>query len=234
MILFCDVETTGVEAVDRVCAVGLAYEDQTHSEIIQPPRKIPPAASAIHHITNEMAKEAVSFENSISLERLNRLNTAESIWVSHNAPFDLSMLQKEGFIWQGEVIDTLKCSKALMNDLDGYSLQFLRYECRLYRQEKALFEKYGLIPFPHHPLSDVLHTRLLFEYLEELAPVEELIRLSQERLLLVRLPFGKYASRAIEEIVSQDPGYLRWMLDTLMDLDEDLRYSIDYHLRRSV
>jgi DNA polymerase-3 subunit epsilon/exodeoxyribonuclease X len=48
---------------------------------------------------------------------------------------------------------------------------------------------------------------------------------------LTRLPFGKYAKRRIEEIALKDAAYLKWMLDSLMDMDEDLRYSIEHHLR---
>jgi DNA polymerase-3 subunit epsilon/exodeoxyribonuclease X len=29
----------------------------------------------------------------------------------------------------------------------------------------------------------------------------------------------------------KDPAYLKWMLESLMDMDEDLRYSIEYYLR---
>lgn len=231
MLIFLDTETTGLEVKDRICATGFVDEEHTHFELIHPGKKIPPAASAVHHITNEMVKEAPSFANSLTYEKLRTANSADNTFVSHNAPFDLAMLQKEGIAWQGSVIDTLKCSKALMDDLEGYSLQFLRYELRLYRTEKEVFESYGVKIEPHHPLSDALHTRMVLEYLLDLADVEQLIEISRSQVLLTRLPFGKYAKKRIEEIALKDPGYLKWMCDSLMDMDEDLRYSIDYYLR---
>ncbi len=231
MLVFFDTETTGLEIKDRICAVGMIADEIFHSELINPGKKIPPHASAIHHITNEMVKDSPSFAQSISAEQFISLNTAENILVSHNAPFELSMLEKEGITWQGSVIDTLKCSKSLMDDLEGYSLQFLRYELRLYREEEAVFKAHNLPIIAHHPLSDALHTKMVLEYLLDLADIERLIEISKSYVLLARLPFGKYAKKRIEEIALKDPGYLKWMVESLMDMDEDLRYSIDYYLR---
>lgn len=230
MLIFIDTETTGVDVKDRICALGMIAEDTTHFELIHPGKKIPPQASAIHHITNEMVKESPSFPVSNSAEKLKALNIPENILVSHNAPFELSMLQKEGISWQGDVIDTLKCAKSLMDDLDGYSLQFLRYELRLYRDEERIFEKFGISILPHHPLSDALHTQMVLDYLLELADIQQLIEISKSHVLLSRLPFGKYAKKRIEEIALKDPGYLKWMVESLMDMDEDLRYSIEHYL----
>lgn len=230
MLIFLDTETTGVEAKDRICALGIIDDEATHFELINPGKKIPPAASAIHQITNEMVGDAPSFSQSIGAEKLKTLNTSETILVSHNAPFELSMLEKEGVTWQGGVIDTLKCSKSLMDDLEGYGLQFLRYELRLYRDEAEVFESFGIPIIPHHALSDALHTKMVLEYLLDLADIERLIEISKSHVLLTRLPFGKYAKKRIEEIALKDPGYLKWMVESLMDMDEDLRYSIEHYL----
>jgi len=231
MVIFLDTETTGLEIKDRICALGMIVEGMSHFELINPGKKIPPSASAIHHITNEMVRDAPSFSQSISAEQLKSLNTPDNILVSHNAPFELSMLEKEGIAWQGRVIDTLKCSKSLMDDLEGYSLQFLRYELRLYREEERVFKEAGITITPHHALSDALHTQMILDYLLDLAEMDRLIEISKSHVLLSRLPFGKYAKKRIEEIALKDPGYLKWMVESLMDMDEDLRYSIDYYLR---
>ena len=231
MLIFFDTETTGLEVNDRLCSIGLIEGNEVHYELINPLKKVPPSASAIHHITNEMLKEAPVFSASKSYEKLIELNHPETVIVSHNAPFDLAMLQKEGIAWQGRVIDTLKCSKSLMDDLEGYSLQFLRYELRLYRHEAEIFSDYGVEIVPHHPVSDALHAKMIYEYLLDLADEERLIEISKSHVLLTRLPFGKYAKKRIEEIALKDAAYLKWMLDSLMDMDEDLRYSIEHHLR---
>lgn len=231
MVIFLDTETTGLHSGDRICAIGFVGEGEVHFEIINPLKKIPPATSAIHHITNEMVIDAPVFNVSKSYGKFHDYNTVETILVSHNAPFDLAMLEKEGILWQGKVVDTLKCAKALMDDLEGYGLQFLRYELRLYRQEVDYFGEYGVAILPHHPLSDALHTKMVYEYLLDLADKEQLVLLSNQRLLLTRLPFGKYAQKRIETIALKDPRYLQWMVESLVDLDEDLRYSIEHYLR---
>lgn len=230
MRVVIDTETTGLEEADRICSIALVMGTGIHYELINPLKKIPPKASAIHHITNEMVKEAPVFERSEAREWLHRINSPQAVLISHNAPFELGMLQKEGITWQGEVIDTLKCAQSLMDDLEGYGLQYLRYELRLYRQEKPFFERFGAPIAPHHALSDALHTQMVYEYLLDLADERRLIEISQNRVLLSRLPFGKYAKKRIEEIALKDPSYLRWMLESLMDMDEDLRYSIEHYV----
>lgn len=231
MTIVLDTETTGLELKDRICALGLVMNDKIHYELIHPGKKIPPEASAIHHITNEMVQDSPSFALSKSHELIQSFNRTEHTLVSHNAPFDLAMLQKEGITWQGEIVDTLKCSKALMDDLEGYGLQFLRYELRLYRQEEDFFNPFGVNPTAHNALSDALHTKMVYEYLLDLASHEKLVELSQARLLLSRLPFGKYAKKRIETVALKDPAYLKWMVESLMEMDEDLRYSIEYYMR---
>ena len=62
--------------------------------------------------------------------------------------------------------------------------------------------------------------------------VDDLVNMSKNHVLVYRLPFGKYAKKRIEEIAIKDPSYLHWMLDSMMELEEDLRYSIDYFLRK--
>jgi len=54
--------------------------------------------------------------------------------------------------------------------------------------------------------------------------------LTFKNVLLEKLEFGKYANRYIEEVVSIDRAYLEWMISNIQDLDEDLKYSINYYL----
>jgi DNA polymerase-3 subunit epsilon/exodeoxyribonuclease X len=102
-------------------------------------------------------------------------------------------------------------------------LQVLRYELKLYKKEDKDIVS-------HHALGDAKIVKLLYEYLLEMVSLEEMQSLSFKKVLLQKLEFGKYAGRYIEEIVSQERGYLEWMLHNIVDLDEDLRYSISYYL----
>ncbi len=232
---YIDVETTGVGAKDRLCSIGMIIENGTsrvHAELIAPGRKVPPEAMAIHHITNEMLENAPAFEASEAAKLLASVNAPDTVLVGHNLAFDLQMLYKEGVTWRGGMIDTLKAAKHLLGgEIDRFSLQYLRYELRLYRTERTAAEALGIEIRPHHALSDALHTKLLHRALNEMADDERLMELTNEQALMHKLTFGKYAGKYIEDIARRDPRYLEWMLASLTDLDADLQYSIEHYLR---
>ncbi len=232
MLIYLDLETTGLEEADRICSLGLIIQSeddvQTYEELIKPSRKIRPEAMAVHHITNEMLKEAPSFNDAKIVARLQELNSDENILVAHNISFDLAMLAKEGFFWKGGVIDTLKCSRHLIDEIDRFSLQFLRYELGLYRREVKESEALGLELKAHSALSDAFHVRLLHQYLNAITDDAKLMELTIEPVLIKKFAFGKYKEHYLEEIAMNDAGYLRWMLDQA--IDEDLEYSIKHYL----
>ncbi len=233
MLIYLDLETTGLEEADRICSLGLIVKKQddyqADEEFIKPSRKIRPEAMAVHHITNEMVKEASSFDDAKVVARLQEFNSDENILVAHNISFDLAMLAKEGFFWKGGVIDTLKCSRHLIDEIDRFSLQFLRYELGLYRSEEKEAATLGLELKAHSALSDALHVRLLHQYLNAIVDDEKLMELTIEPVLIKKFVFGKYKDHYLEEVVMNDAGYLRWMLDQA--IDEDLEYSIKHYLQ---
>ncbi len=234
MLIYIDVETTGLEANDRVCAIGLIVFDETvlcYKELIKAPKKVRSEACALHHITDEMLKDKKDFENSSIKTVLQKYNNTETILVGHNISFDLSMLKKEGFVFVGSIIDTLKCTRALIEECEQFSLQYLRYELKLYRDEKKLADELGVELQAHEVLSDALHVKLLHHYLNEMADDEKLQELSTNPVLLQKLNFGKYKGQFIEEIVINDNAYLQWLLKSVETLDEDMRYSIEYHMK---
>ncbi|RLA71532.1 MAG: 3'-5' exonuclease [Epsilonproteobacteria bacterium] len=235
MLIYLDLETTGLEKNDRLCSVGCIAVDgdttQTFSELIKPPKKIRPEASAIHHISNEMVKEASLFKKSDIAQWLQEHNNVDNILICHNIDFDLKMLEKEGFVWQGGMIDTLKCTKHLIQEIDRFALQYLRYELRLYKTEDEAAEKMGITLQAHTALSDAFHVMALHHYLSDIADDDVLQELTQECALVTKFNFGKYSGRYIEEIARHDSGYLEWMLENMFDMDSDLRYSVKYYLK---
>ena len=232
MLIFLDLQTTGVEANDMICAISLLYEENLVSEYINEGKKIPALASSIHNVTNEMIKESVAFTESVAFEILQQFNNDENTLVIHNAIFCLEKLLSHSLSWKGGVVDTSRVSKHLIPECEFFSLNFLRYELKLYKEEERLKNEYGIkyALFAHDVKSDVIITKLLFEYLQEMATLQKMQELSFSKVLLEKLPFGKYQGRYIEEIVQLDGNYLQWMLQ-LHDLDEDLRYSLEYYLK---
>lgn len=228
MLIFLDTETTGLEKSDKIVSIALVIvEDEKITakiDLINEGKKIPPKASSINHITNEMIQGKPELQESETFKLLKLNNIYDTTLISHNIKFDLEMLTRAcGFIWQGKIIDTLRVSKHLMPDCEEFSLQYLRYELKLYKNEKEKI-------IAHEALSDARVIKQLYESLLELTSQEEMYELSVKNVLMNKFVFGKYAGRYIEEISMLDRGYLEWMLNNIVDLDEDLRYSIEYYL----
>jgi DNA polymerase-3 subunit epsilon/exodeoxyribonuclease X len=55
--------------------------------------------------------------------------------------------------------------------------------------------------------------------------------LTFENILLDKFKFGKYAGEYIQDVVERDHSYTNWLLNMVPDLDDDLRYTIDYYLK---
>ena len=234
MLIYLDVETTGLAEGDRICALGAigveADRVSVCGELIHPQQKIRADSMMIHHITNEMVKQESTFDKSSVLPWLQERNHSDHTLVLHHSSFDMTMLQKEGFVWQGKIIDTLRCTQHLIPDCDQFSLQFLRYELQLYKTEESMATSLGITIQPHHALSDALHVKLLYEYLRALADENTLLLLTQTPVLIQKFPFGKYQGRYIEEIVMYDSGYVQWLRQQLDETQEDLHHSLDYYL----
>jgi len=237
MLIFLDLETTGLEYEDKICSIGIigvrdSGEITIFYELINEGKKIPPKASSINHITNEMIKNKPTFKDTQSFKFLMEQNQASSTIVVHNAKFDMEKLSLSGFEFVGNVIDTLRSVKHLIPECELFSLQVLRYELKLYKKEDDELQKCGIKDalVAHNALSDALVVKLLFEYLLEISSFEEMKELSQKKVLLDKFGFGKYQGRYIEDIAMNDSSYLIWMLN-LEDLDEDMRYSIEYYLQ---
>ena len=237
MLIFLDLETTGLESGDKICSIGIigVRDDEIISiyELVNEGKKISPKASSINHITNEMIKAKQPLKESRAWNFLKEHNNEDATMIAHNVNFDIKMLLGAGFIWQGKIVDTLRGTKHLIPECEQFSLQFLRYELKLYQNEKKEAEVCSLQESnlsAHNALSDALCVKLLYDYLREMRSHEELIELSFKNVLLEKFDFGKYSGRYIEEISMIDRGYLEWMLSNIPDLDEDLKYSINRYL----
>jgi DNA polymerase-3 subunit epsilon len=118
---FVDVETTGLHAAtgDRVCEIALLRIEQEREvarfvSLVQPGRPMTPAASAVNGITDAMLVDAPAFA-ALRPQVLALLQS--SVFVAHNAPFDLRFLRHE-FRAAGDtlpdlpVVDTLALAQA--------------------------------------------------------------------------------------------------------------------------
>lgn len=234
MLIFLDTETTGLSEEDFICSISYVDNDSFGYELVNEGKKISAEASSIHHITNEMIKGKKNFKDSTIYEYLQKNNNEENILVGHNIPFDLQKLKQSGFIWKGAIIDTLKVTKHLIPECEGFSLQLLRYELQLYKDEIKLLEEYGIKDalVAHNALSDALVVKLLFLYLQDIVSVERMQELTYKEVLLEKFSFGKHKGKYIEEVCINDISYVQWLLGN--SDDEDIKYSVNYYLQGNV
>lgn len=239
MLIFLDLETTGLDSSDKICSMGLISVDKnkvvSKYELVNEGKKISSKASSINHITNEMIKGKPPLKESDAWKFLQEHNNENSTIIAHNASFDLKMLNACGFKWHGKIIDTLRATKHLIPECEHFSLQFLRYELKLYKNEKKEALKCSLPMvenefIAHNALADALYVKLLYDYLLDMKTDNELFELSFKHVLIEKFDFGKYSGRYIEEISMCDRGYLEWLLVNVTDMDEDLKYSINKYL----
>ena len=245
-LIFFDTETTGNEQKDFL--IQIAYKvaasakgssepkDESFVGLYKPEIKIPPEASAVHHITNKMVAEKPSFSESEDREKIKALFEDESsVVVAHNAPFDLMIIKKEG-IEPTNFICTLRVARFLdkENKIEQYKLQYLRYYLDIEIDATA-----------HDALGDVLVLEKLFERLKkkmieqdnlnEDGAIKKMIEISSHPSLLRTFNFGKHVGKKIEEVLKTNRDYLEWLLAQKLagdQIDEDWIYTLKYYLKK--
>ena len=235
-IIFFDTETTGVNNTDFLCQLAYKNKDEIFCELYKPEIKIPPEASAVHHITNKMVKDKISFKESPDFKKIKNLfEDKNSVVVAHNAKFDLGIIEKEG-INPKNVICTLRVARALdkENKIPQHKLQFLRYFLDIEIEAEA-----------HNALGDVLVLEKLFERLfdkikkennfsdEEV--IKNMIEISSKPSLMYSFSFGKHIGKTVADVAKIDSGYLKWFLETKErdnPEDEDWIYTLRYYLNK--
>ena len=224
-LLFLDTETTGRDENARLVQLAYKCGQEKLNFLFKPPVPITFEAMAVHHITNEMVENEKPFSE-ITRTYLQKL-LDENILVAHNAAFDVEILKREG-INPKQVICTLKVVQNLF-DLSMYKLQFLRYNFGLeIGQVRA-----------HDAEGDIEVLEALFNYLfhyigrenseaDDGQIINQMLKWTDNPLLLRRIGFGKHKGTKFEELPKD---YLQW-LSGQKDLDEDLKYTINYYLQK--
>ncbi|MFZ3015419.1 MAG: exonuclease domain-containing protein [Minisyncoccia bacterium] len=234
-IIFFDTETTGNTEKDFLCQLAYKTGDESFVGFYKPPVKIPPEASAVHHITNKMVENELSFKESDKEKIKDLFEDENSVVVAHNVQFDLMIIKKEGIVPKNSIC-TLRLARYLDPEgkIERYNLQYLRYLLELEVEAQA-----------HDALGDVLVLEKLFERLkkklmenenlDEEKAIEKMIEVSSHPSLLRSINFGKHNGKTIEEILNIDPGYLEWLLKQKLEsdqVDEDWVYTLKHYLAK--
>jgi DNA polymerase III epsilon subunit-like protein len=156
-IIFFDTETTGNTNNDFLCQIAYKNGEESFEGLYNPGMKIPPEASAVHHISNKMVLDKDKFQESKDYSKIKDLfENPNNVVVAHNAPFDLMIIKKENII-PGNLICTLRVARELDPEgkIERYNLQYLRYLLEIEVEATA-----------HDALGDVLVLERLFERLK--------------------------------------------------------------------
>jgi len=201
--VYYDTETTGTRSSQDYIIEIAAYEPdgkRTFEKLVKPPVSIPPDATAIHNITDDMVAEAPSFEV-IGKEFIDFCGEDAVLIAHNNDNFDLPFLKSE-FGRHGlempewKFVDTLKWARRYRPDLPRHALQFLR-------------DLYG---FPannaHRALDDVVILHQVFEAMTGDLTIEQIYTLLNLPRKLKTMPFGKYRGRPLSEVPKD---YVQWM-----------------------
>lgn len=201
--IFYDTETTGLRASkDRIIELA-AYDPVSGKEFqsfINPEISIPPEQTAIHHITDEMVKDAPLFKE-VALQ-FNAFCEGDIVLIAHNNDsFDIEFMKAEygragHELPQWKMLDSLKLARRYRPDLPSHKLQLLR-------------EHFGIAANnAHRALDDVKVLAEVFANLVDDLTISEVYTLMNKPRLLQHMPFGKYQGKLLKEIPKD---YIVWL-----------------------
>lgn len=227
-ITVIDFETTGVSNVnDKIIQVAIISKNhlgliEKYKTYVNPGIPIPPEATAIHGITDEMVKNAPKFED--IADTIVDMISGTIILGYNSAEFDIPLLDTElkaaghDFdISKEQLLDVLALEKA-MNP----------------RTLSAIYAKYlgKALDGAHDALIDVEATLAVFEKQSDLLSYPDGTKLSMAQIAGFASPprpaltnhlgyneagdiiftFGKHNKRLVSDIVKQDFRYCQWIL----------------------
>jgi len=233
-LIFLDTETTGAGPNDRLIQIGYRTTDDIDvNELYSTDRNIEIGAMAVHHITEKMLEGKPAFIDSPAYHDLKSRFEKSHVFIAHNAPFDVAMIEKEG-LHVGPIIDTLKIARVLdpQEKIESYAMQYLRYLLGI-EVEAIAHDAWGDIL-----VLEKLFYRLLKKIVEEKDMTQDeaivwMIEESKKPILFRSIKFGKHAGKKIADIAESDPGYLRWLLGEKEKEDipnENWMYTLKHYL----
>jgi DNA polymerase III subunit epsilon len=201
--IFYDTETTGLKPdKDRIIEIA-AYDPELNrrfERLVNPGCPIPPEATAVHHITNEMVATAPSFVE-VGADFI-EFCEGEVVLIAHNNDnFDYHFLrlefQRNGLQMPSwKFLDSLKWARRYRADLPRHTLQFLR-------------EIYGIkANNAHRALDDVFILHQLFKNLIDDLSMDEVYHLLNRPSSIQNMPFGKHQGQPLSQIPRT---YVQWL-----------------------
>lgn len=238
-LVFLDTETTGLTKEDRLCQLAYKYNDVIVNELFNPGRPIEIGAMSIHHITEKMIEGKPDFRDTTHFHDLQTLlSDPDSIFVAHNAQFDIGMVEREG-IQVNNWICTKKIAQYLNADnpdISRASLQYLRYYYDIDIEDAVAHDALGDIIILEKVFENLFETALKKSKKTEPSPdevIKRMMDISMKPQKLKKMSFGKYKGYDIETVAKVEPSYLKWVLNSgKFDEDKSLIHTIKTILKK--
>lgn len=203
--IFYDTETTGVKSdKDKIIEIA-AYDpflDKSFVSLVNPKIPIPPEASQIHHITDEMVADAPDFKE--VGKAFMEFCSGDVVLIAHNNDaFDKLFLQQEFAraelaFPQWQYLDSLKWARKYRPDLPRHSLQHLREVYQIPANQA------------HRALDDVIVLHKVFSFLIGDLTIESALELMKVESTMRHMPFGKYKGTLLQDIPTH---YIKWLFE---------------------
>lgn len=227
-----DTETSGFSALenDLIEVAALRFVNghplTSFRSLVRPPRPITARSSKVHHLTDRLVQNAPMWWE---IRDDFRQFVGDSLVVAHNAKFDSEFLAGE--IPKDRWVCSYRLARQLWPELEEFNNGFLWYEL-------GLHERFFGRLTPHSAWDDAFMTGRIF--LEECCTfvreglgrsVDDLVRLANDPITVLRMPFGKHKDCPISEIPTD---YLEWFVRASMATDRPVNFRDDPDLFGSV
>jgi DNA polymerase III subunit epsilon len=222
-VIFYDTETTGIRFdKDRIIEIAAfdPVENRSYTQLINPQLSIPPEATAIHQISDEMVKDAPTFKEVGPL--FAAFCSEEAVLIAHNnESFDKLFLEaefKRNFLpippWR--YLDSLKWARKYRPDLPRHALGHLR-------------EAYGIpANTAHRALDDVMILYQVFSRMIDDLSIETIFQLLETPQKIITMPFGKHQGKPLAQVPKE---YIRWLANS-GSLDKPQNRSLREHFEK--
>lgn len=201
--IYYDTETTGLKAdKDRIVEIAAfdPVRDKTFVSFVNPGIPIPPDASAIHRITNEMVADAPSFDK-VAKEFVSFCEGDVVLVAHNNDSFDYHFLKHEFERHSVEMpawkfLDSLKWARRYRPDLPKHTLQFLREIASIPANDA------------HRALDDVIVLHQVFQTLIDDLSIDDVFTLLNRQRKIEHMPFGKHQGMPLQQLPA---SYVQWL-----------------------
>lgn len=201
--IYYDTETTGVR-YDKDHIIEIAafdpVQNRTFVHFVNPGVPIPAEATAIHHISDDMVKDAPSWSEVGRM--FEEFCAGETVLIAHNNDsFDKLFLEdaykRAGMtIPQWTFVDSLKWARKYRSDLPRHTLQVLREVYQIPANQA------------HRALDDVMVLCEIFTKMIDDLTMEQVLELLTKPSKLDRMPFGKHQGKFLASVPKD---YVAWL-----------------------